>query len=256
MSRSFPAEADMLAPIAAGSRVLAGPRAYAFFEVSSMAGVPDVVFARFNGEQLRDRSERGCFLVDAAPLAVVLTLAALGPNPGVADNEIASLAALSVRYTSGTVLPALREGGWVEMTQQRHWVLTRPFRSVVEHLVAVEAKLTDWRRGLAQATRLAAGADAVWLALDCERTSRPVAAPERFRHTGVGLAAVHPTGRVDALIAPQGVGVLDLRREMLAERVAAMHVGGLRSGPISPVFGRRLVATTGLDPRLAGAAAR
>ena len=69
-------------------------------------------------------------------------------------------------------------------------------------LVTVEAKLSDWRRGLGQAARHAAGADAAWLVLDGARTRPAVSRADWFRAAGVGLAGLDPDGTLRRLLPP------------------------------------------------------
>ena len=133
------------------------------------------------------------------------------------------------------------------------WTAVSQYRSPASTLVTIEAKLRDWRRGLGQAARHAAGADAAWLVLDGTRTRSAVRRADWFSAMGVGLAGLDPDGTVRLLLRPSGAGILRARRELLAERLAELYCSGAVSGPVGRVFGRELIPSTGADPRHAGA---
>ena len=65
-------------------------------------------------------------------------------------------------------------------------VVTLPF----EKIIAVEAKLSDWKRVLVQAYRNLQFADESWVVLDNACVNPALAQLERFKKTGVGLASL------------------------------------------------------------------
>jgi hypothetical protein len=255
--RAFAAEADMLGPIAAAVRGLAGTGSAAvFFEVQSAAGIPDVVAAVFDHGVLRERDGSG-FATDPSGLSALLALSdARKARRSLDARQVAAAAGFSPAYARSRVLPGLAARGLAVMTGPGRWAAARPYRSPVRTLVTVEAKLSDWRRGLGQASRHAAGADAAWLVLDGTRTRPAVSRADWFRAAGVGLAGLDPDGTLRALLPPDGAGVLRARRELLAERLAELRCSGAVSGPVGQVFGRTLTCSTGDDPRYSGATAR
>lgn len=257
MERGFAAEADMLGPIAAAARDLAGPGAVAvFFEVASAAGIPDVVATVFDWDVLEERGQDG-FVTDTAGLGALLALSdARDACRSLNLRQVAAATGLSPAYIRSRVLPGLAARGLAAMTGPGRWTAAGRYRSPALTLVTVEAKLSDWRRGLGQAARHAAGADAAWLVLDAARTRPAVSRADWFRAAGVGLAGLEPDGTLRALLPPERAGVLRGRRELLAERLAELHCSGAVSGPVGRVFGRKLTCSTGADPRYPGAPAR
>ena len=97
--------------------------------------------------------------------------------------------------------------------------------------------------------------DAAWVAIDARSAVTAANHPEWFTMYGVGLVSVSPSGDVEPLITPGPSRTRQPGRELLAERAAALHLSGQVSGPLLRVFGQTLVASTGVDPRLAGAGA-
>jgi len=246
----FTAEADMLGPIAAAVEDLAGPGAVAAFEVQSAAGVPDVVATIFDQDVLGERAATG-FVTDPAGLAVLLALSDAGEP--LDARQVAAAAGLTPAYIRARILPGLAGRGLAVAAARGGWTAACQYRSPARRLVTVEAKLSDWRRGLGQAARHAAGADAAWLVMDAARTRSAVRKADWFRAAGVGLASLGRDGALERLLEPDPSGILRLRarRELLAERVAQMYCSGAVSGPVGKVFGRELTCTSGADPRCA-----
>jgi hypothetical protein len=254
----FTAEADMLGLIAAAVKQFAGPGAVAVFEVESAAGIPDVVATVFDQAVLDDRRADG-FVTDPAGLGAMLALSdARAAGCPLDARQVAAATGLTPAYIRSRVLPGLGARGLVVMTAPGMWIAANRYRSPARTLVTVEAKLSDWRRGLGQAARHAAGADAAWLVMDRTRTRPAIGKADWFRAAGVGLAGLDPDGTLCTLLQPDTTSVLRLRarRELLAERLAELHCSGAVSGPVGRVFGRTLTSSTGPDPRYAGARER
>lgn len=256
MTARFAVEADMLSPIATAVPKLAGPGAVAVFEVQSAAGVPDVTAAVFDHDAIAARADTG-FVTDATSLAALLALSdALHLGRALGAPQVAAAAGVTTSYVKSRVLPSLAARGLAVMTAPGRWTAVSPYRSPALTLVTIEAKLRDWRRGLGQAARHAAGADAAWLVLDGACTGPAAMRADWFRVAGVGLAGLGQDGTLRLLLPPSGTSTLRARRELLAERLADLRRSGAVSGPVGRVFGRDLVPSTGADPRHAGAPER
>jgi hypothetical protein len=247
----FAAEADMLSLIAAAVQDLAGPGAVAVFEVQSAAGIPDVVAAVFDQGVIEVRADGG-FVTDVASLGTLLALSdARDACRSLDVRQVAAATGLTPSYVSSRVLPGLGARGLAVMTAPGRWAAADRYLSPARTLVTIEAKLSDWRRGLGQASRHAAGADASWLVLDGAHTRPAVNRADWFRAAGVGLAGLDPDGTLRTLLPPTCVDVLRVRRELLAERLGELHCSGAVSGPVGRVFGRELTCSIGSDPRYA-----
>lgn len=170
VSDYFAAEADMLSLIAAAASSLAGCGAFAVFEVPAAAGIPDVVAAVLNHSVVAKRMRTG-FVTEKSSLAALLALSdALVTGNSLDEHQVASAAGITARYASSVILPCLVERNLAYTPEPGLWSAIEHYESPVTRLVTVEAKLRDWRRGLGQAARHAAGADAAWLILDGSRT--------------------------------------------------------------------------------------
>jgi len=251
----FRAEADMLAPLAAAAPTFA-KRACVLFEVPCTAGIPDIVLLQLDKKAVAARVGTEP-LVEPVDVRLVLAMAAVGAptSRSWTSDDLASRTGVSATHLRRLVLPRLIETGHV-VASEGGWSPTYAFRSLAYRIITIEAKLRDWRGGVAQASRHTAVADAAWVAIDARSAGAAMKHPEWFAMYGVGLVAVSPSGNVEPLITPGPSRTRQPDRELLAERAAALHKSGQVSGPLLKVFGQTLVASTGVDPRLAGAGAR
>ena len=174
--------------------------------MQSAAGVPDVVATVFDQDVIAARADTG-FVTDPAGLAALLALSdALGRGRALDARQVAAAAGVTASYVRSRVLPGLAARGLAVMTAPGRWTAAGPYRSPASTLVTIEAKLRDWRRGLGQAARHAAGADAAWLVLDGACTRPATVRADWFRATGVGLAGLGQDGTLQLLLRPSGAG--------------------------------------------------
>jgi len=249
---AFRVEADMLAPLVQHSeRFLA--KSQALFEVPCTAGVPDLVLLELNDDAVAARVGTAA-LIEPVDVRAMLALQA-SPALPLTAGELAMSALVSVEHLRRTVLPRLIEGGHVERAGHG-WRSTYAFRSLARNIVTVEAKIRNWRGGLAQATRHTTVADQAWLVLDARRSRVAAERLDWFATYGVGLATLSPAGELTTLLSPSVNRSRQPHRELLVERAVQLHLDGFVSGPVPRVFGSVLIASTGDDPRLPGASGR
>lgn len=255
--RRFRFEADMLAPLAVAAKQLIGRHANIVFEVPAAAGIPDLVVASLDCGALLERVDKD-FLTNPTELAVVLHLSSLFEKhaAGATSAQLAGAVGVTRRHLGSTMLPNLLERRHV-LSDGELWYVDAPHRTLVTRLLTIEAKLYDWKKGLAQAARQVPGSDEAWLILDHARHDAAARRLDLFELYQVGLATVDRDGELRVLQRPTSAAAwrLSPRRELLAERVASLIARGSASGPVPSVFGTVLAASTGCDPRLEGAGA-
>jgi hypothetical protein len=81
--------------------------------------------------------------------------------------------------------------------QQRIWVKLRDPEPVADRIIAIEAKLSDWRRALYQASRYLDYANQSWVVLDSKVLSSARLHVDEFRHRGIGLTGISSTGEFE-----------------------------------------------------------
>ena len=250
----FVQEADMLAALAPACVLLSqqrlpGGRWSALFEVPAGNGIADVCAVRFSPRHAAVREGRPA-ITEWTDVRAFAKLQHAGPQ-----IEVNALAA-----AVGMTVPGLRRGPARRLVTGGHvrWVGERSLRpewrySVpITGVVAVEAKLADWRRALVQARRHTDFADASYVALPPAAAERAAAARAIVESAQVGIMAVKPAGDVRVLVeapTPRRSAGWALRRMFAAEQLWAVHATGAISGPVRPVFGRP-APTSALDPRV------
>ena len=152
-------------------------------EVDAGVGVADLVLAK--------RSPRSTKALRAAAMVSPRLAVLLKQGVGDAIKSRAELAAFLGTSEGGAqrVIAQLLAAGVASHSRDSLTISglrTPPF----ERLIAVEAKISDWRRVLVQAYRNLQFADESWVVLDHAFARPAIAQLDRFRIAGVGLASV------------------------------------------------------------------
>ncbi|MFF0312919.1 hypothetical protein ACFYSC_36335 [Streptosporangium sp. NPDC004379] len=252
----FRAEADMLVPLVEQAESLIQPlsgRLQILFEVQSAAGVPDLVLAVFDSQELARRERYGLPAVTDAPDVAVMTvlgaLAARSSEATLTPTQLSRFTGVTSSHLSSAVLKRLADNGHIKRVKRGHWAATHPFKPLAHQIVSIETKLNDWRRGFWQAHRQAA--DYTWLVMDEMHSFGLSSKREYFLSNKVGLATLSAvSGYLDVIVPALCRKPLSMHRNLLIERAADLYLSGKVSGPLTPVFGRQLLSTRGADPRL------
>ena len=105
--------------------------------------------------------------------------------------------------TANLVLRRYSRYKFCESGEKGSWFKVRQPLPIVTNIVAVEAKLHDWSRALAQAYRYLDYAHETWVALDSKRSSGATRAINRFKRLNVGLYTVDRDGRRRIIFRPR-----------------------------------------------------
>lgn len=253
----------MLAPLRdAASAVLGGsvseatsrPPWSVLFEVPTGSGVADVCCVRFGERAMSWRSAAARPpIVDWHELVVFGTLQ-LARGAGVAVRDVAAQAGLSLEGTRRGPAARLVSAGHARWSARNELAATWAYRLPVVEVVTIEAKLSQWRRCIAQAQRHTTFADRSFVALPDMVARRAAEHGGLLSSGGVGLLEVDSrTGNVRVLVEapnPRRRRGWALTRMFVAEQLLNVGWDGGVSGPIAPVFGQLLHSSTGPDPRL------
>jgi hypothetical protein len=110
---------------------------------------------------------------------------------------LASLANVTLG-SARLILRAFGDSGFcVRAAEGRQWIKTRQPEPVANQIVAVEAKLRDWRRALYQAAQNAAYASHSWVVLDLTALPNASRNVDEFVRRGIGLAGLSTDGELD-----------------------------------------------------------
>lgn len=251
---TFRREADMLSPLLQGISAAGLPRlGEPFFEVQTLRGIADVVFAHIDDDVMAYRNSIG--LKAVTEISEVRTLRVLGVAGDSAETlpipAIAAKTGISAGHLRANVLPRLIDSGWLA-EHGRGWQLTATFRSPVRSMVSLEVKRTDWKRALMQANAYTEFSDQSFVAMDHSRLRDTEVLKPAFDFAGVGLLTIRQSNEgnpVENLLPARRRRPRGFPHAVVAERIGALIEANSRSGYVGPVFGQFLTTTSGLDPR-------
>jgi hypothetical protein len=195
-------------------------------EVEVGFGVPDLVAGVGSWASLRNRRRQ------ARPVTQSLHLAVLDfcRTPR-SEADLREWAPNGYSELSRRALKPLLSGGMLVFRNEVFRARVAP-KDPFERIVAVELKLTDGKRGLAQAHAYRAFADLSYLALPAHRITPGLM--ESARTIGVGLLAVH-TGLVEEAVEPDTDSYATAgRRRMASEHTMAAHADGAQRSAGAP----------------------
>ena len=112
-------------------------------------------------------------------------------------EDLANLANVTPSAARGVLKSYADCGFCVYRAEQGTWIKQRDPSPVAERIIAIEAKLSDWRRALYQASRYLDYANQSWVVLDSKAFANARLHVDEFQHRGIGLAGVSPTGEFE-----------------------------------------------------------
>ncbi len=166
-------------------------------EISTPTGMTDLLFYRLRQDWqqhalLGGVHSRWAFAFRCLPYRRVFDSHYAATLFGVSERT--AKVALTSFVALGLCRPAKRGANWIK---------TRELVPPAIELIAVEAKLRDWRKALSQAAGNLAFADHSWVLLDARTTSAALRQPDLFRSRGVGLACLSRSGELNIKIRAQ-----------------------------------------------------
>jgi len=118
-------------------------------------------------------------------------------------GNVATLA----NVTMGSARLMLRNFGdsgfCAQIPDSKQWIKTRQPEPVAKKIVAIEAKLRDWRRALYQAAQHVAYASQAWVVLDRSALPSSRRHAQEFADRGIGLAGLSAEGELDIVMHPR-----------------------------------------------------
>lgn len=79
------------------------------------------------------------------------------------------------------------------------WTKIKDPEPVADRIIAIEAKLRDWRKALYQACQYTDYATQSWVVLDRQMLEPAIVHLDEFERRGVGLAGISPSGEIDVV---------------------------------------------------------
>jgi hypothetical protein len=106
------------------------------------------------------------------------------------------------RARASSALRQYEELGYCEPRERDAWVKFRQPSPLVNKIHAIEAKLRNWRRALAQAIRYQDYATQSWVLLDTSAVNSAISNIDEFKKYGIGLASISVNGDITYFCKP------------------------------------------------------
>lgn len=106
------------------------------------------------------------------------------------------------RKTTLVMLRHFAEFGYCSRSKKDLWLKRKQPVPLAREIVVIEAKLSDWRRALAQAYRHLDYANKSWVLLDATRSTSAIKHLAQFKRLNVGLITFPPGGRPRTWFSP------------------------------------------------------
>jgi len=90
-----------------------------------------------------------------------------------------------------------------QSTVSGKWIKFRQPSLILKDVIAIEAKLKDWKRALRQARRYLDYANQSWVLIEDKSKSVAIKNIEKFYRSNIGLASISVSGEVQFLLHPQ-----------------------------------------------------
>ena len=256
---SFRREADMLSPLQEYATVVVPGDVDSsddvdwrvLFEVPTVNGVVDVLYAAFDEQAVNYRRQAGLAPIIQWHELLVFAALQLSARRPIILADLALRVGMTPTGLRRGALSRLAASGHIELVDGDSVISKWSYRLPTRALIAVEAKRLDWRRAVSQARRYTSFADRTFIAIEPTAAVRAQKQRKIIESSGIGILSVDPgTRQVHRLMQAPIHSPATLHRMFAAEQSLEVAWDGRVSGPVLPVFGRSLTTSEGVDPRL------
>lgn len=176
---------------------------YAARELNVGYGRADLVAFAVNFRKVKSRLYNGQLrsLSRIEHYSIIGLLPEIESGESLAIDSIADALPQSSSYVQRKILPHLARFGYIKETEPGRFAKVNGFIPIVDEIIAIEAKISDWRKGAVQAKRYQVFANRTYLAVASKfqhRVDRRVLQQHR-----IGLLSVSSNEIIELLAAPQ-----------------------------------------------------
>jgi hypothetical protein len=141
-------------------------------------------------QSLSNVPTRWLYALTRLPLETPVTAKSFAAEYGVSESKAAE------------VLNAYAKASYCELSVfDRSWVKRRDPSVIAERIVAIEAKLRNWRRALYQAVQYASFASECWVVMDKHHLPSISVHIDEFERRGIGLLGLSQNAEVEFVSA-------------------------------------------------------
>jgi len=196
-------------------------------ELNSGYGIPDVVMVKLNKDKVNKRQ----LYKQKKPLLSENYFKLLEVIPDFDDgnfpielNELLSKTALSANYIKYNLLKTLTAYKYIKRFENNSYLKINGWAPIADEIVAIEAKLTDWKHGLKQVHRYKFFADKVYLAMP--RNKAHLVPLELLKELKIGLMSIDEAkGGIEYIYKPNKDNnfILKTKRSYITEYFWTPH---------------------------------
>lgn len=187
-------------------------------EVTAGYGRADLVIGKLIGEhcQIRKNNKQSQPLLKENYFEVLRNLPDIDHDEQpIHMSKIIDKITFSDRYTKKKVINYLEDHGYIRKHDEKYLFKVNGWLPMTSEVIAIEAKLHDWRRGILQANRYKSFADKVYLALP-EKSAHLVDI-DMLRKLNVGLYVYKNNKVVEKVKAKKSVKPIQDKRNYVSE---------------------------------------
>lgn len=168
-----------------------------YTELNSSNGIADIVYAKPRNnsgfsQALKHVAPQWAYVLKALPYRKIFTTTRFIELTGVS------------KQTANSVINTFIEAGFCKKgSQPNTWIKSRQPKPYASQIVAIEAKLSNWKRALEQAYRYLEYASESWVLLDSARASGARKNIEQFKKLNIGFITLEKSGNKKILFRPQ-----------------------------------------------------
>lgn len=160
-------------------------------EIESGYGVADILFFSLDKKSAEQRKEIALNRLKTLEILQTLSIVSDFQNEEIAITQLYEKLPYSKEYLHEKILPFFKRSRLFSETEDGLLKLVSKYQVAIKETVAIEAKVSNWRRGLYQAYRYRKYADYSYLAIHEKHLAPPVKHIEEFEDANVGLISVN-----------------------------------------------------------------
>lgn len=187
-------------------------------EINSGYGRADVVALRINKEHIEKRlnyNQKNSLLSQS--YFRVLSVLGESFDSATALEEIFEKVPLSKAYIMNTVLKELINSNFVKEVQDKFYMKVNGWAPLSDEVIAIESKLSSWKRGIIQAKRYKIFANKVYLALPSDKVH--LVPSDLLKSQNIGLITLDQSNNVKWIFNPisQSRKIISYKQDYVCE---------------------------------------
>ena len=193
---SFSSEAALVSEIIANWISSESNSFRALTEVESPNGIADLVFFKLRQDWVE------CSVLGSVPPRWAYLLSCLPTRRVFGLDFLSTVSGSSERRAREAAEQFVSLGICKRASGRDTWLKDRKVPLPLSKVVALEAKLKDWRRALLQASRYKAFANQSWVVMDGKYAAPAIENIPEFARRNVGLATLSSNGKLSTMYTP------------------------------------------------------